>query len=61
MLREAILDVTHVEHFGMIALIVMFALFVGVIIWAVRIDKQDIDTLGRLPLDSVDEKQKVRK
>ncbi len=52
MLREAILNVDNIEVFGAIALVVMLLVFAGVIVWVVRLDKQVIDTLGRLPLDS---------
>lgn len=60
MLSEAILSADNIEWFGMVALIVMLAVFIGVLIWVVRIDKKDVDEYGRLPLDTYDEQQGER-
>jgi cbb3-type cytochrome oxidase subunit 3 len=55
MLSQAILSAENVEWFGMVALIVMLAVFIGVVIWVVRIDKKDLEEYGQLPLDTDDE------
>lgn len=51
MFNGAVVNVENVEIFGMIALVVLLAVFIGVMVWVVRIDKRTINELEQLPLD----------
>lgn len=35
-----------------IALVIFFALFIGIIIWVMRLKKKDVERMANLPLDS---------
>ena len=44
-------DVENVNAFGLFSLIVFFAFFVGVLIWAFQLKKNYLNHMSDLPLD----------
>ena len=51
MYKEVLRSIEGVEIYPIVALLIFFAFFVGVIVWSVRIDKERLRELSLLPLD----------
>ncbi|MBT4498438.1 MAG: cbb3-type cytochrome c oxidase subunit 3 [Gemmatimonadetes bacterium] len=51
MYKEVLRSIEGIEIYPIIALLIFFAFFVGVIVWSTRIDKERLRELSILPLD----------
>lgn len=43
--------ITGIEFFPLLSFIIFFVFFVCCLIWVIRVDKQKMDKISRLPLD----------
>lgn len=53
MYKEVLRSIEGAEIFPIIALILFFAFFVGITIWAYKRDKKTVDEIANLPLEDV--------
>jgi cbb3-type cytochrome oxidase subunit 3 len=60
MLSQYLQSVTGIESLGVLSLVVAFALFAGVVVWALRRDRHTMQRLSRLPLEDADHQQEPR-
>jgi len=51
MYKEVLRSIEGIEIYPIVALLIFFAFFVGVIVWSVGIDKERLRELSLLPLD----------
>lgn len=51
MYKEVLRSIEGIEIYPIIALLIFFFFFVGVIVWSARIDKERLRELSLLPLD----------
>jgi cytochrome c oxidase cbb3-type subunit IV len=51
MYKEVLRSIEGIEIYPIVALLIFFAFFVGVIIWSARMDKEQLRELALLPLD----------
>ncbi len=51
MISEALSSIGGVQLYPIITLLLFFGGFVGVVIWALRLRKQEVVRLSRLPLE----------
>ncbi len=51
MYKEVLRSIDGVEIFPVISLLVFFAFFVGVVVWSIRLNRQRVSEMARLPLD----------
>ncbi len=55
MISEALSSIRDVQWYPIITLVMFFTAFVGVVVWTLRLRKQEVARLSRLPLeDSMD-------
>ena len=52
MIREVLQSISGIATYPVIALILFFAFFTGVLIWIARLDKGFVARMARLPLES---------
>ncbi len=52
MIHDILQSISGIEIFPIIALILFFIIFLAVIIWTVLLDKEHIDKMKYLPLES---------
>lgn len=60
MLSRYLQSVTGIGSLGVLSLVVAFALFAGIVVWALRRDKRTMQRLSRLPLEDADQQQETR-
>ena len=53
MYKEVLRSIDGAEIFPIIALILFFAFFVGITIWAYKRDKKTVDEIANMPLDDM--------
>ncbi len=51
MISEVLSSIGGVQLYPIITLLLFFGAFIGVVIWALRMRKQEVVRLSRLPLD----------
>lgn len=51
MIREALSNITGVELFSIIPLILFIVIFAGVLVWVSRLDQTLVKKWSRIPLD----------
>lgn len=51
-------SIKGVSIFPIISLIIFFGLFVGMIVWVIRLDRNYLKTMGHLPLESNEQQNK---
>lgn len=52
MIKDVIEHVGGLGLYGLVSLLLFFAVFVGVLVWAFRLDRARLDTAARLPLET---------
>jgi cbb3-type cytochrome oxidase subunit 3 len=52
MIKDAVEHVGGIGLYGMVSLLLFFGVFVGVLVWALRLEKGRLDAAARLPLES---------
>jgi len=60
MISRYLQSVTGIESLGILSLVVAFALFVGIVVWALRRDQRTIQRLSRLPMEDADQQQETK-
>ena len=55
MLSRYLQSVTGIGSLGVLSLVVAFALFAGIVVWALRRDKRTMQRLSRLPMEDADQ------
>lgn len=51
MYKEVLRSIEGAEIFPIIALVIFFALFIGITIWAIKRDKTVVDQIANMPLE----------
>jgi len=51
MYKNVLTGIPGIEVYPIVALLMFFAFFVGLIVWYVRVDRARMDEVSRLPLD----------
>lgn len=51
MIKDVVEHVGGIGLYGMLSLLLFFAVFLGVILWALRLDRDRLEAAARLPLD----------
>jgi len=54
MYKNVLQNIPGIEFYPIIALVVFFAFWAGVMVWFFRADKRQLDVMARLPLDTAD-------
>ncbi|MEJ5237549.1 MAG: cbb3-type cytochrome c oxidase subunit 3 [Limisphaera sp.] len=52
MIKDVIEHVGGIGLYGIVSLLLFFAVFVGVLVWAFRLDRARLDSAARLPLET---------
>ena len=52
MFKEIFQSMSGIEVFGIVVMITFFIIFLGVILWSIKADKQYLNRMSTLPLDS---------
>jgi cbb3-type cytochrome oxidase subunit 3 len=52
MIKQIFESMSAIGTFGLIAMILFILIFIGVIIWTIRVDKKYIRKMENMPLDS---------
>jgi len=52
MIRDVLQHVGGIGLYGMVSLLLFFGVFVGVLVWAFRLERGHLDAAARLPLES---------
>ena len=52
MIRDLLNSISGIEIWPILAFFIFVALFAGVIVWTIRLDKRVINRMKELPLDS---------
>ena len=52
MIRDLLNSISGIEIWPILAFFIFVALFAGVIVWTIRLDKRMINRMKELPLDS---------
>lgn len=50
MIKNVLSHIGGVELYGILSVLIFFSVFIGMLIWAFRIKRTHLDTMGRLPL-----------
>ena len=50
MIRNVLTHISGVEIYGIVSVGLFFAFFIGMLVWAFRLKRPDLDAMGRLPL-----------
>jgi len=50
MIRNVLTHISGVELYGIASVALFFAFFLGVLVWAFRLKRRDLEAMGRLPL-----------
>lgn len=50
MIKNVLTHIGGIEAYGIISISLFFVFFTGMLIWAFRLDRRDLDAIGRLPL-----------
>lgn len=51
MIGDVLNSIAEARVFAVIGLLVLLALFVGIVIWTLRLKKRDVNRMKNLPLD----------
>jgi cytochrome c oxidase cbb3-type subunit IV len=54
--KELLQSIEGIEVYPIISLLIFLALFAGVVIWIIKLDKKYIKEVGALPLDNSEDK-----
>ncbi len=55
MIRNILQSIQGVEIYPIISMLVFLGLFISVLVWFFRVDKNHLRTMAQLPLESTDE------
>lgn len=51
MIREVLQSIEGIEIYPIISLIIFFSIFIGIVVWVVKMDKNKADRYNKIPLD----------
>ena len=49
--RHLVTSVVNIENYGMISIFLFIAVFIGFLIWAIRLRKSQLESMSALPLE----------
>jgi len=52
MIKEILQSIKDVEIYPIISLIVFFLLFIGIVVWLIKMDKEKVNRMKNLPLNN---------
>ncbi len=52
MIKDILQSIKDVEIYPIISLIVFFLLFIGIVVWLIRMDKEKVNRMRNLPLNN---------
>ena len=52
MIKHVMEQVIHIEQYGIISLLIFFLFFTGMLCWTLRLNREFLNTMSQLPLDS---------
>ena len=50
MIKNVLTHIGGIEAYGIISICLFFVFFTGMLVWAFRLDRRQLDAIGRLPL-----------
>ena len=51
MYKNVLSSIPGIEYYPIVALVIFFGFFIGLIVWYVRVDRSSLDALARMPFD----------
>lgn len=51
MIKNVLTHIGGVEVYGIASVLLFFAVFTAILLWAFRLKRSDLDSMGRIPLD----------
>lgn len=54
MIRNVLTHIGGVEIYGIVSIVLFFVFFVGMLIWASRLRRDQLEAISRLPLENDD-------
>ena len=52
MIKDILQSIKDVEIYPIISLIVFFLLFIGIVVWLIKMDKEKVNRMKNLPLNN---------
>ena len=50
MIKNVLTHIGGIEAYGILSICLFFAVFTGMLVWAFRLNREDLDAIGRIPL-----------
>ncbi|MGE3311340.1 MAG: cbb3-type cytochrome oxidase subunit 3 [Limisphaerales bacterium] len=50
MIKNVLTHIGGVEVYGIVSVLLFFVFFIGILLWAYRLKRTDLESIGRLPL-----------
>ncbi len=50
MIKNVLTHIGVIEAYGILSICLFFAVFTGMLVWAFRLNREDLDAIGRIPL-----------
>lgn len=51
MIRNIVSHIGGIEAYGLVSIAIFFAFFLGMLVWAFRLNRRHLDRMSRLPLE----------
>ncbi len=51
MYKNVLSSIPGIEYYPIVALVIFFAFFIGLIVWYVRVDRRALDVAARMPFE----------
>lgn len=51
MIRNVLTHIGGIEAYGIASILLFFAFFTGMLVWAFRLNRRHLEAMGRLPMD----------
>ena len=60
MIQNVLRHMGGIDGYGVVSICLFFTVFIGVVTWAMRLKKADLDSMARLPLEQEPEQAATR-
>lgn len=50
MIKNVLTHIGGIEAYGILSVCLFFVVFTGMLVWALRLNRQELDACGRIPL-----------
>ncbi len=54
MIRNVLTHIGGIEGYGIVSILLFFAVFTATLVWAFRLKRSDLEAMGRIPLSNDD-------